>query len=140
MIDIEIDVLDCVREYVNKYRDTVIPLRDLTISSEAVNRPASFPHVTIIEKDNATNDGLRSTASTEDYADLMYEVNVYSNASAGKKTQCRTIASFIDEAMQLLGFSRMSLEPMINLDDSSIYRMVGRYRATVSADRTIYRR
>jgi hypothetical protein len=140
MIDIEIDVLDCVREYIEKYRETVIPLRDLTISSEAIKRPASFPFATVIEKDNATNDRLRSTSPTEDYADLMYEVNVYSNAASGKKSECRTIASFIDEAMQMLGFTRVSLEPLINLDDSSIYRMVGRYQATVSSDRTIYRR
>lgn len=140
MIDIEVDVLNEVRKYLKQYENTVIPLQGLTISGEAVRTPASFPFSTLIEKDNSTNISHRSTAREEDFADVLYEVNVYSNKQFGKKSECRTIASFIDEAMIGLGFSRISLEPMVNLDDASVYRMVGRYRASVSKDRVIYRR
>lgn len=140
MIDIEVDVLNEVRIYLKQHENTVLPLQGVTVSGDAVRTPASFPFATVIEKDNSTTTSRRSTAREEDFADVLYEVNVYSNKQFGKKSECRTIASFIDEAMIRLGFSRISLEPMVNLDDASIYRMVGRYRASVSKDRVIYRR
>ena len=39
-----------------------------------------------------------------------------------------------------MGFSRSTLTPVPNEYESTIYRMVARYRATVSFEKTIYRR
>lgn len=140
MIDIEADVLAKVREYLNLHADSVVALRDVRTGSEAKKTPASFPFVSLMEKDNYTDASRRTSNLAEEYADIMYEVNVYSNKEFGKKSECRTIASYVDEAMIRMGFNRISLEPMVNLDDASIYRIVGRYRAKVSRDRMIYRR
>ena len=39
-----------------------------------------------------------------------------------------------------LNFTRTMLEPVPNQDDATIYRMLGRYRAVISKEKTIYRR
>jgi len=39
-----------------------------------------------------------------------------------------------------LGFTRTLKESIPNLENATIYRMIGRYTAVVSADERIYRR
>jgi hypothetical protein len=46
----------------------------------------------------------------------------------------------IDTMRQQYGFERITVTPVQNMNDATIYRMVGRYRAVVSDDLTIYRR
>jgi hypothetical protein len=70
----------------------------------------------------------------------MDEVNVYSNLSRGKKAQAKAIMGTIDTMFQQYGFERMTVTPIQIMNDATIYRMVGRYRAVVSDDLTIYRR
>ena len=75
----------------------------------------------------------------ENHAGLMYEVNVYSNKT-GKKSECKSIFKMIDEEFASMGFTRILKEPIPNIEDATIYRMVGRYTAVVSTDKVIYRR
>ena len=77
MIDIEADVLAKVREYLNLHADSVVALRDVRTASEAKKTPASFPFVSLMEKDNYTDASRRTSNLEEEYADIMYEVNVY---------------------------------------------------------------
>jgi len=42
--------------------------------------------------------------------------------------------------MAALGFTRIVLNPVPDMNDATIYRMVARYRAVVSRDEIIYRR
>jgi hypothetical protein len=90
--------------------------------------------------DNATRTDTIDSGSNENHANVMYEVNVYSNRATGKKSECKEIIALIDKEMLALGFSRATLTPVPNMNDSTIYRMVGRYRATVSANHEICRR
>ena len=50
------------------------------------------------------------------------------------------LGKLLVEEMLAMGFSRSTLTPVPNENDSTIYRMVGRYRATVSSDHEIFRR
>lgn len=134
MIDIESAVFNRV---VTKVRE-VYP--DIFMTGEYVNSPASFPAVSLVEMDNATRIETIDSGSNENHANVMYEVNVYSNKTAGKKSECKAIIALIDEEMLAMGFSRSTLTPVPNENDSTIYRMVGRYRATVSSDHEIFRR
>ena len=134
MIDIENAVFNRV---VTKVRE-VFP--DIFMTGEYVNSPASFPAVSLVEMDNATRIETIDSGSNENHANVMYEVNVYSNKTAGKKSECKAIIALIDEEMLAMGFSRSTLTPVPNENDSTIYRMVGRYRATVSSDHKIFRR
>ncbi len=134
MIDIENAVFNRV---VTRVRE-VFP--DIFMAGEYVKSPPSFPAVSLVEMDNSVRVETIDSGSNENHANVMYEVNVYSNKTAGKKTECREILALIDEEMLSIGFTRSTLTPVPNEDDSTVYRMVGRYRAAVSSDFKIYRR
>ena len=134
MIDIENDVFNRV---VKRVRE-VYP--DIFMTGEYVKSPPSFPAASLVEMDNSTRVDTIDSGSYENHANVMYEVNVYSNKTTGKKSECRAIVALIDEEMLTMGFSRSTLTPVPNEDDSTIYRMVGRYRAAVSSDHKIHRR
>ena len=110
------------------------------ISGEYVKSPPKFPAVSLIEMDNSAYDRTQTSGSVENHAELMYEVNVYSNKQSGKKSECKSISALIDSELAALGFSRTMLQPIPNMDDATIYRMVGRYRAVASNDKMIFRR
>lgn len=101
--------------------------------------PSSFPHVSIVEQDNYPTLEHMSNGDREKFATLMYEVNVYSNKSTGKKTQCRSIMKVIDDLMYQFNFTRISMSPIPNLENASIYRLVARYRAETDGA-NLYRR
>ena len=113
---------------------------EISVYGEYVKTPAVFPCVTIEEKDNYVLERTQSSGGVENHAGLVYEINVYSNKKTGKKSQCKEIFSLIDREMQDMGFTRTMLNPIPNIDDATIYRMVGRYKAVVSTNKTIYRR
>ncbi len=111
------------------------------VSGEAVAAPSSFPAVTLVEQDNSTYQRSLDSSGKENHAALMFEVNAYSNLGSGKKRQTREIMATVDGEMQDLGFVRVSSSPIeVPNADRTIYRMVARYRATVSKDNVIYRR
>lgn len=97
------------------------------VTGEYVRAPAKFPHVSIVEMDNYGSD--YDTAESEQFAVITYEVNVYSNKSAGKKSEAKEIMNTIDKMMYGMNFKRLSLTPVPNLEDSTIYRLTARYRA-----------
>ena len=134
MINIENFVFDRVATAVREQ------FPDIFMTGEYVNSPPSFPAVSLVETDNSSRIETSDSGSNENHANVMYEVNVYSNKTAGKKSECKTIIALIDEEMLVLGFSRATMTPVPNMNDSTIFRMVGRYRATVSANNTIFRR
>lgn len=134
MIDIENEVFDTVAK---ELRDK---FPDIYVVGEYVKTPPEFPSVSIVEMDNKAYSNTEDSGSSENHVSVMYEVNVYSNKKVGKKAECKAIAKIIDERMLALGFARTLLQPIPNLDDATIYRMVGRYSAIVSKDNVIYRR
>ena len=134
MIDCENEIFSTVAESVRKAYPSVF------ISGEYVRTPSKFPFVSLIEMSNTAYDRTQTSGSLENHASLMYEVNVYSNKTRGKKSECKAIASLIDNELATLGFSRTMLQPIPNMDDATIYRMTGRYTAVISKDKTLYRR
>ena len=123
MIDVESKV----------YTPIAVALRNtfsgIFVSGEYVKAPSRFPHVSIVEMDNYTSTDRLDTSDTERFSTVMYEVNVYSNKASGKKTECKEIMAFIDDLMYKMNFKRLSLAPVPNMDDATIYRMTARYRA-----------
>ena len=110
------------------------------VVGEYVNAPSRFPAVYIVEQDNSVNRMGRDTGDIENFADVMYQVDIYSNKNKGKKSECKAIAAIVDEQFATLGFTRTFLNPVPNMDDATIYRMTGRWIATVSQDNVVYRR
>ena len=134
MIDYENEIFNTVA--------TVVRARypDIYMVGEYVKTPPKFPCVSLMEMDNQSYQRTEDSGSSENHASVMYEVNIYSNKTVGKKSECREIAAVIDEQMLALGFARTMLQPIPNLDDATIYRMVGRYSAVISKNKAIYRR
>ena len=134
MINIETEIFDIVAKAVR----TAFP--GAYVVGEYVKSPPRFPSVSIVEIDNTAYDRTQTSGSLENHADVTYEVNIYSNKISGKKSECKVIATLIDNELAALGLSRTMLQPIPNMDDATIYRMVGRYKAVVSKDKKVFRR
>lgn len=131
MIDIEsllfTPIAQAVREQFNAY-----------VTGEYVKSPSKFPHVSLVESDNYITLSHRDTGVSEKYSTIMYEVNVYSNKTSGKKSECRAILSLIDSMMYERNFTRIAMTPVPNMEDATIYRLTARYRAETDGT-NIYR-
>lgn len=134
MINVENEIFDRVSTSVRAMFPSV------NMTGEYVKSPSSFPHVSLEEKDNSTFTRTQTSSEYENHAVLLYEVNIYSNKTKGKKTECRAIMSIVDNEMEKMGFTRTMLQPIPNMDDATIYRLTARYTAIVSKDKIIYRR
>lgn len=134
MIDIESQVFSRVATRVREQ------FPDIFMTGEYVSSPASFPAVSGVEMDNSIREDTIDSGSNENHVNVMYEWNAYSNKTTGKKSECKAIIALIDEEMTAIGFVRVTLTPVPNEYDSTIYRMVARYKAAVSTDHKIYRR
>lgn len=131
MIDIENEVLTTVKTALNGTSKL------LAIGENTGN---VFPITTMQEIDNNVHTPTRDSGSIENHAEIGYQFDTYTNIKSGKKAQCKAIMATIDTAMAGMGFERISLMPMENPKDNTICRMVSRYGAVVSADKTVYGR
>ena len=134
MINVESEIFNVIATAVR----TSYP--DAYVVGEYVKSPSRFPCVSIVEIDNVAYEKTQTSSCLENHADIPYEVNIYSNKTSGKKSECKAIASLIDDEFATLGFSRTMLQPIPNVDDATIYRMLGRYRGVVSKDNYVFRR
>lgn len=134
MIDIETEIFNIISQKVRENYPNAF------ITGEYVKTPSSMPCISIIEIDNQMYNSTQSTGSLENHAQVVYEVNVYSNKKVGKKSECKDIIACIDNEFERLGFTRTFLNPVPNEIDATIYRIVARYKAVVSKNNVIYRR
>ena len=102
----------------------------ISVYGEFVEVPASFPCVTIVEADNKVYKQTRDLSGVEHYAQVMYEINVYSNKANGKKSEAKEISNMIDGMMTDMLFTRTFRGQTPNID-RTIYRITMRYEAVV---------
>lgn len=134
MIDAENEIFNEIAEAIQ----TEYP--DCFVTSEYTAGVPSFPCVSLVEIDNASWDESMTQEGVDVHAALTYELNVYSNKTVGKKTECREIASFVDGLLLGMNFTRSMLQPIPNERDATIYRITGRYRVLIDAEHVLYRR
>ena len=109
-------------------------LSSVFVTGEYVSQPPKFPAVHIEEFDNFPVRSTQTNANLEKTVQVVYEVNVYSNKTKGKKAECKDIIALVDSEFRKLGFTRIMLNPIQNMNDATIYRMYGRYRGEVAVD------
>lgn len=131
MIDVENDVFTAVATALRSAHSGIY------VVGEYVPAPKTFPAVSIVEADNRVLERYR-TENIENAVSVMYEVNIYSNKSSGKKTEAKAIAATVDDAFTSLGFTRTMRNQIANLNDATIYRIVCRYEAIVDKDLWVY--
>lgn len=130
MIDIEIDIFDMVYPYVSP----LVPEGGFV--NEFVPAPASLPHVYLSEIDNVPDTRTADSGGKEYSCILTYEAQVY----ARTKQECRDIQVALDSALVgALGFEKISSNQVPNLDDTTIYRFVSRYRRGITHSGALYR-
>ena len=109
------------------------------VSGEYVDSPAKFPAVTIVESDNSVLQKMRTAApNLENAVSLMYEVNIYTNTEGFKKSEAKDILETVDSEFSKLGFTRTMSNPISNLQDAKIFRIVVRYEGVADKDFRIY--
>ena len=133
MIDIERKVYTPIADALRKR------FPGISVSGEYVNSPAKFPYVSIVEQDNYPTVKHLDSSNAERYATVMYEVNVYSDKAGKKKTVCREIMGVIDKMLYGKNFTRISMSPVPNLRNGTIYRLTARYEA-VTDGKNSYRK
>ena len=109
----------------------------IDIAGEYIQAPSVFPHVSITQSDNSVI--ANKTTGSAEMAQVMFEINVYSNKTEGKKTECKAIMKVIDELLFKMNFKSLALTPVPNMEDATIYRMVARYRVATDG-KFFYRR
>ena len=124
MIDIENLVCNNVFQAVNA------AFSDAVCYSEYVEVPAAFPCVTLYEADNRSYRPSDDEQLADHQVHVMYECNVYSDKSNGKKAEAKRIADIVDAAMQSMKFSR-TMRSQIPNQDRTIYRVTMRFEAVV---------
>ena len=128
MIDKENEVYTAVynavkAEYPNAYVD-----------SSYQPDPAGFPHVAFFMMDvYAPREALDSTLHPA-YVSMMFEAQVYTNQTSGKKTTAKKIMNIIIDTMAEMNMRVITNSPIQNLNDSSIYRMTARFEGNADSD------
>lgn len=116
-----------------------LEVEGIFVVGESQSVPARFPCVTLMEADNYVYEKSQ-TAQIENHANLMYEVNTYSNLGSGKKAQCKKIVQIIDDEMAQMGLTRITKQTVPNLEDATICRMIARYRGVQDKENRIYQK
>lgn len=133
LIDIEAIVFTPIAEALRKQ------FPGIAVSGEYINAPSKFPYVSISEQDNYTSANRLDSGDNERFATVMYEVNVYSDKAGLKKSVCRGIMEVIDKMLLKKNFTRLSMSPVPNMENATIYRLTARYRAETDGI-TLYRK
>ena len=128
-------MIDCQDEIYDKISEKL--KGKANVSNEYINNPSNFPYVSVVQSDNSII--LNKTTCITEMAQVMFEINVYSNEQNGRKTMCENIMKIIDNIFFSMNFRRMSMTPVPNMENSKVYRIVARYRAATDG-KFFYRR
>lgn len=131
MIDFEVKIF-------NQVHAKVAPLcaNHKFVSTAIVEAPTAFPAASLIEMGNSTVQRLQSSTPRENFAQLMYQLDVY----ATSKADCRKVFAAADEAMMTMNFTRLSGDYISNMGNTKVFRYTARYEAVADRDGNLYRR
>ena len=103
------------------------------------NKPSSYPFVSLEEIENRVYERGSDSCQIENYAEVEYEVNIYTNNAKLKKSTGDGICNVVDDFFNKIGFLRTTRNTFQNADET-VYIIIIRYHAIVSQDHSIYRR
>lgn len=134
MIDIENQAYTVIRDKV------LAKFPEVDFSGEYIDVPSKFPHASMYCTDNVVYSRGEDSGAIENEALVTFQIDIYSNKSGTRKSECKKIADAVDHEMQLLGFIREFMNPIPNLADNTIFRYTLRYRGVVDKNNYVYRR
>lgn len=129
MIDFEVSIFDKVYQHVSH----------LFASGKFVSvytpSPTAYPAGSLVELTNNTVNKRQSSTPIENYARIMYQLDVY----ALSKAEARSVFKEVDDYMIALGFTKVGGDLTDNVSNINVFRYIGRYEAEVDREGNIYR-
>lgn len=120
-------MIDCENEVYTKVAQILRAAHSgIDVTGDYANVPSTFPHVSIIQVDSKT---VKEDTDDEEMILVTFDVEIFSNAQSGKKTEAKKIAKTVSDAFFEMNFRRLSLIPVPNRDDPTIYRLVESFEA-----------
>ena len=139
MIDVESRVFTDLKAYVIA-KLPALALTDDNFDSSYNPSPAVFPHICIEQYDTYIDSQYESTADKETYRAIVFQIDVYSNNTSGKKTESKKIAGVIDDWFYSRNLKCTAMSPTPNLNDATIYRLTSRYEGIADKNGQLYRK
>lgn len=132
-------------DYANKIFTTVATaVRNVHIGTKVVGEyvrdPSTFPTVTVDEISNTVVDYLEDSSNAENFARVIYRVQVFSNKQSGKKSEARAVFNTADSEMRKMRFRRVTYTTTPEIYNSTIYSITATYEGIVSASGYVYSR
>lgn len=133
MIDIENEIFTKVATALRSAYTGIL------VSGTLILTPEQYPAVSVEEVDNFVLPSGRDSSMNENFAEVMYEINAFSNKVPGGKAEVKGIMETVDGVLRPLGFIRTA-KMILPGETPTHNRMVCRYRAVVGANEQIYGR
>ena len=112
----------------------------VTAIGEYTRKPSKFPTVTLGETSNVMVDRLEDSSNEENFAGVIYRLQVFSNKRSGKRAEAREIFATADAEMRRMGFRRVTYSTTPEIYNSTIYEIDATYEAVVSAAGYVFKR
>lgn len=124
--------------YTNVVNDLATYDNKIKTSSVYTNTPSSYPFVSLEEIDNSVYERGSDCCEIENFANIEYEVNIYTQ-NPNKKSKADGISNVVDNTLKGKGFTRVSRNILQDTNETT-YRVIIRYSGVVSKDKVVYRR
>ena len=131
MIDVSNEIFNVVAERLR------LDYEGIQVKGEYDPNPARFPCVTIDEISNVPTH--LDSALKNKYADVVYRVQIFSNKSAGKRAEARSIYATVDETLMELGLYAKTYTSTPTIYNAEIYSITATFEGVIGADGTVYR-
>lgn len=103
----------------------------------------TFPYVNISVSDTYSTYQFVNSSRTEKYRDVDIDIDIYTNDVQGRKAKASQIMDVINREMLAMGIpsaSKIPMELTNPVDNSTVFRLFARYRATVDENGIFYSR
>lgn len=130
MIDVENMVLDLVANGLTALQANV------NVTSAFVEEAASFPCITVRQKNSIPVKRMNTADSAENYTTVTFEITAYSDKKNKSQSECRYLLNLVDGIITEKGFERIYLSEAFNVN-RTITRRYARYRAIIRAPITV---
>lgn len=121
MIDRENEIYTIIVKLLKEHFPSV------TYSSMPSNSPSTFPYVCIAQTGSYEPKNKMDSSNAEKFVELTFQIDVYSNSTTSRKTECKKIMKAIDEEMRSHNFRRNILTPNDTLYNATVYRLTATY-------------
>ena len=129
MIDYEVNIFDKVSRKVS-------PLcAKGKVTNVYTPSPTAYPACSLVELSNRTVRERQSSTPVENFARIMYQLDVY----AQSKLEAKAVYKVADDEMIATGFTRVGGDFMDNADNVNVFRYTARYEAEIDPNGVIYR-